>query len=74
MSKSNWDNADWQRRFRAQPKVWLVVDDDDFVSVYESREAAELHLEWVGKHSKYHYRCYGVPVHSFELAQERWGE
>jgi hypothetical protein len=38
---STWDVFDWQKRFRAAPSVWAVVDRDGLIgNLYVSKEAA----------------------------------
>jgi hypothetical protein len=70
---------DWQRRFRAGPKVWLLVYQneegaEDLCSIYESKEAAQVALDWYRQRGR-RGKGYGIRsenVHSLELAQERW--
>lgn len=75
MSFRSWISPihEWQQHKLADaPKVYLVVDrNDEFENAYESREAAELEVQWLqGIGIKCRVRV--VAVHSMELSRERW--
>lgn len=72
--------ADWQRRFRAAPAVWVTffyereTGTEEISNVYESAEAAAIEVEW-HKARHPHRRppiVRQIHVHSFALADERW--
>jgi hypothetical protein len=66
------DIADWQRRFYAQPRAYVVVDNEGVVDgVYESQEAAELAIDWARKRDA-KLRVLEQPICSLQLSQERW--
>lgn len=70
--KSTEEIADWQRRYYAQPKVWVTVCSDGVVSgVYDNREAAELEVEWEKKRG-ITPRIHSYPICSTEISRERW--
>lgn len=68
----------WQRRFYAQPKVYLVEDRDGLCDgVYESREAAQLAVDHDKRSRLYYQAGFRIVVHhiySLELSRERWKE
>ena len=67
------DIADWQRRLRAGPKVWMVVDrDQQPTNYYESQEAAEIEIAWRKRHGDRGYRLQYAEIHSMQLSDERW--
>jgi hypothetical protein len=69
----NVDILDWQRRFRAGPAVWVVLDPDgEPCEFYESREAAECHLRWEQARGHKRYGIQRFQVHTLDLARERW--
>jgi hypothetical protein len=66
------DIVDWQRRFYAQPRVYVVIDSDGCIEgVYETSEAAQLSVDW-GRKRGDRLRINSMPVCSLRLAQERW--
>lgn len=66
------DIADWQRRYYAQPRVWVLVDRDGIIGgVYESAEAAQLAIDWHRKHGD-KLRVINMPICSLQLSRERW--
>lgn len=67
------DIAEWQRRFFAQPKVWMTVDSEGTpVNIYDSEEAANVEMEWRRQHKERGYRVVYQFVHSLELSKDRW--
>ena len=70
------DLGRWQREFSAQPKIWVVEDDEGNVcNFYDSKAAAKLETEWMK--SRRHLgkvRIMAYNVHSLKLAEERWRE
>ena len=65
---------DWQRRFRAGPAVWAVLEEGFVLALYESEEAAKHHLEWGNRHSQYPYYVRKMNIHTLDLAKERWAD
>lgn len=66
---------EWQKRFRAQPKVYLTVykNGEYTGQVYESQQAAEQEVAFELKRGN-RVGLVAIPVHSLELAQERWAD
>lgn len=63
------DIADWQRRFRSAPAVWLVIDSDGIVTnAYDSAEGAR--LETTATRGR--LRVQKMNIHDLRLATERW--
>jgi hypothetical protein len=66
---STWDVFDWQKRFRAAPSVWAVVDRDGLIgNLYVSKEAAMEEVRFL----KGRADVTEMHVHSLALARERW--
>lgn len=66
------DIANWQRRFYAQPKVWLVVDRDGVVDgAYETQEAAQVAVDWARDRGE-KLRINSYPICTLDLSLERW--
>lgn len=74
---------EWQRRFRAGPSVWAVFylntqedgGSDELVDLYESEEAARIHLDWAHRTEGRRARRFTVRkmnIHTMDLARERW--
>lgn len=72
--------ADWQRRVRECPKVFAVFircdGESDLDTVYDSREAAQAHVDWYNANNRNGYlgkaSISTVNVQTLKLAQERF--
>jgi len=70
------DLMSWQKDFRAAPVIYYTTvrfdgQEEDTGNFYDSKEAAEVEVEWGKKHGKrVSVRC--ANIHSLELSQRRW--
>lgn len=64
--------AAWQRELNNQPKVYIITDDDIVVSVYDSKEAAEIEMEWRLARKMRGFHLYTHHVQNLALSRERW--
>ncbi len=72
MKKTSANIIDWQTRFRSQPHVYAVVDNEGHIDgVYESKEAAQLAVAW-HRERGHRLRVQGMPICTLRLSQERW--
>lgn len=64
----------WQREFNSAPKVYVTMNaDGDISNLYESREAAQLEVNWRRNRGRLlRVRVEAMPIHTLKLSRERW--
>lgn len=76
MSGRRLELLEWQRRYAAAPEVWTVlVGDETFGNLYDSREAAQVeadfHTAQLGSYARASVHKLGH-IHSLALSRDRW--
>ena len=69
---------DWQRRLAAKQRVWIVLvgsgmSGEQTGNLYDSREAAQVEVDWLLAHGEKHVRVSSLgTLHDMQLSKERW--
>lgn len=67
---------EWQDKFKSQPAVyctWYRYEGiEEIGDLYDSKEAAQLEVDWCKRKGKRPPRIGVMHIHSLELARQRW--